>query len=346
MKIAINHSVGSFSEKWISYCKAINCQFKLVNCYKNNILLQLEDCDALIWHFSQNNPKDIIFAKQLLFAVETSGLNVFPDFKTCWHFDDKVGQKYLLEAIEAPLVPTWIFYDKQEAHEWARNTVFPKVLKLRGGAGSQNVRLVRTRLEATRLINKAFRNGFSSYYAFGSLKERWRKFRKGETNLRDLFEGIARFVIPPPYARTRGREKGYIYFQDYIAGNDHDIRVVVIGKRAFAIKRMVRKNDFRASGSGEILYERALFDENLIMVSFDLAEKLRVQCMAFDYIMDKGKALVTEISYGFNPAGYDSCPGFWDNKVTWHEGKFNPYGWMVDDLINRIEEKTMRNSAK
>jgi glutathione synthase/RimK-type ligase-like ATP-grasp enzyme len=50
-------------------------------------------------------------------------------------------------------------------------------------------------------------------------------------------------------------EKNYVYFQDFIPQNDFDIRIIVIGKRAFAIKRMVRKGDFRASGSGNIKYD-------------------------------------------------------------------------------------------
>jgi len=31
--------------------------------------------------------------------------------------------------------------------------------------------------------------------------------------------------------------------------------------------------------------------------------------------------------------GYDDCKGFWDRELNWHEGKFNPYGWMVDLMV-------------
>jgi len=151
-----------------------------------------------------------------------------------------------------------------------------------------------------------------------------------KTDLRDIFEGIVRFVIPPPYARLRGREKGYVYFQEFIADNDHDIRVVVIRDKAFAIKRMVRSGDFRASGSGNILYDRGLFDEDTIKLSFSSAGKLKSQCVAFDFVHDNVKPLLVEISYGFSPSGYDLCPGYWDKDLNWHEGKFNPYGWMVE----------------
>ncbi len=336
MKLGIHYSIGSFSEYWISYCKFNYLPYKLVNCYSNDIIDNLEDCDALLWHFSQNDPKAILFAKQLLYSIEASGKFVFPNYNTVWHFDDKVGQKYLLESIGAPLVPTWIFFDKQEALDWAKGANFPKVFKLRNGAGSQNVKMVKNRVEAYNLIRKAFGRGFKAYDPLGSLNERWRKFKLGNTDFRDLLEGIARFIVPPPYARIRGRERGYIYFQDFVPDNDHDIRIVVIKDKAFAIKRMVRKNDFRASGSGNILYDKNLIGKDLIELSFKLAEKLRSQCIAFDYLRKGSVPVLVEISYGFSPEGYSSCPGYWDKELTWHEGQCNPYGWMVENLINSV----------
>jgi hypothetical protein len=51
----------------------------------------------------------------------------------------------------------------------------------------------------------------------------------------------------------------------------------------------------------------------------------------------KGNPLLTEISFGFTKEGYDNCPGYWDRKIQWHEGKFNPYGWMVENLIENLE---------
>ena len=156
---------------------------RLVNCYANDIIEQLNDCNALMWHFHHASPKDFLFAKQLLYSLQSSGKKVFPDFNTMWHFDDKVGQKYLLEAIGAPLVPTYVFYSKNEALKWADETNFPKVFKLRTGGGSQNVRMVRSKSEAIKLIKKAFKRGFSQYSAWSNLKERIRKYRNGHSTL-------------------------------------------------------------------------------------------------------------------------------------------------------------------
>lgn len=337
MKLAIHHTKGTFSDDWIKYCDSSKIPYKLVNCYKDNIIEELEDCDGLLWHFSHNNPKDYIFAKQLIYSLETAGKKVFPDYRTMWHFDDKVGQKYLLEAVKAPMVPSYVFYSKTDALKWADSTNFPKVFKLRKGAGSQNVRLVRNKSQAIKLINQAFGKGFSQYEALSNLKERLRKYRLGKTNIKDVAKGVVRLGYTTDFDKTAGKEKSYIYFQEFIPNNDHDIRVIVIDGKAFAIKRMVRENDFRASGSGHILFDKNLFDIDTIKISFELNDKLGSQCLVIDYVYDENKKpLIVEISYGFTKEPYYNCPGYWDKNLNWHEGPFNSQHWMVDILTKQL----------
>src|SRR5690625_5203938 len=324
MKIAI-HYTGSFSNRWVVYCQENNIEYKTVNCYADDIIAQLQDCDALLWHHNHLNPKDLVIAKQILFALEHSGFIVFPDFRTGWHFDDKVAQKYLLEAINAPMVKSYAFYEKQTALAWVNKTSFPKVFKLRGGAGSSNVKLIKNKSQATKIINRAFGRGFSNYDAWGSLKERWRQFKTGKTSIKEPIKGLVRFFKPPEFAKVLGKEYNYVYFQEFIPNNDSDIRIIVIYNKAFGLKRYVRKNDFRASGSGNFTYARDEFDERCITISFNISSKLNLQCASYDFVFDeKNIPLLVEVSYGFSVAGYDSCPGYWDEHLNWHKGRFNP----------------------
>lgn len=330
MKIAIHHTKDTFSDQWIAYCERQHIPYKIVDCYKNDIIQQLQDCTAFMWHFHHASPKSVLFAKQLMVSVAKMGLKTFPDFNTAWHFDDKVGQKYLLEAIGAPMVPSYVFYTKTEAIDWVNNTGFPKVFKLRGGAGSANVRLAKTKQEAIELVEQAFGKGFKQFDGWGNFKERLRKFRKGKTSFFEVSKGFARIFYTTEFAKVAGREKGYVYFQDFIANNDSDIRIIVIGEKAFAIKRMTRENDFRASGSGSIFYDKALFDLETIRLSLNVTKKLDAQCLAYDFVYQDGKPLIIEISYGYANKGYEDCPGFWDQDLVWHEGSFVSQTWMVD----------------
>ena len=338
MKIAIHDSPISYSDKWIKYCQSNNIQYKLVNCYSTDIIESLKDCDALMWHFHQANSRDILFAKELLYAVQVSGKKTYPDFMSVWHFDDKVGQKYLLEAIGAPLVPSYVFYSRTEALDWVSRTTFPKVFKLRKGAGSANVKLVKTRKHAARLINQAFGSGFRQYNPWGGLKERYRMLRLGKTNVRDVLEGIGRFFVKTRFERIAGNEKGYVYFQDFIENCSFDIRVTVVKDKCYAFKRLTRDNDFRASGSHiEILSPDGIPLE-IINIAFKISSILKLQSAAFDFLISKNNIpFITEICYAF---GWDEgdCYGYWDKELNWHEGDFNPFGSMIENLLQDTKD--------
>ena len=337
MRIAIHDRSDSFSERWIYYCKKRGLDYTIVNAYSSDIVHQLSDCDVFMWHPSHGDYRDVLFAKQLLFSLETSGIVVFPNFRTGWFFDDKVGEKYLLESFAAPMVPSYVFYTKEDAYTWINSTTFPKVFKLRCGAGASNVKLVHNAKEAHRIVRKAFSSGFPQFDRFGYLKDRFVKWRQGTDTFLGVLKGIGRLFIPTSYSRMHAPEKGYVYFQDFINNNDYDIRVIVIGNRAFSIKRMTRKNDFRASGSGRMVYEKSQLNEDSVRVAFQVAQELHCQCMGFDFVFDDGQPLIVELGFGFSVHGYDNCQGYWTNDLCWHPGMFNPQEWMIQDLIDSIQ---------
>jgi hypothetical protein len=166
----------------------------------------------------------------------------------------------------------------------------------------------------------------------------FKKYRAGKSSITEVMKSFARVVIPTNFSKMSGRERGYVYFQDFVPNNNFDIRIIVIDGKAFGLKRFVRANDFRASGSGNFDYAREEFDERCIRISFETTSKLKLQCAAYDFVFDeKNEPLLVEVSYGFASAGYDACPGYWDEDLSWHEGKFNPQGWMVESVLKEIE---------
>ena len=343
--LAIHDSQSGFNPRWVDYCSKEKIPFKLVNCYASNIIDDLKGCSALLWHHSHSDPRDLLIAWQILSALEHTGLRVFPDFRTAWHFDDKVGQKYLFEAMDIPTLSAHVFVERASALDWAANTDYPKVFKLRHGAGSAGVKLVQSEMQARRLIRKAFGRGFAVYAPWDNLKERFHKWRLGKYDAMELAKAIFRFVYPPQFSRILGRQKGYVYFQDFAPDNDSDIRVIVIGERAFGIKRWVRPGDFRASGSGNFSYEPEHIDSSSIELAFESARKLGSSCTAFDFVRKTdGSLVVLEMSYGFDQQGYDPCPGYWDSGLNWHAGEFSPQGWIIDMILDDARNSVKRNN--
>jgi glutathione synthase/RimK-type ligase-like ATP-grasp enzyme len=340
MKIAIHHLAGSFSDRWIRYCDENQVPYKLVDCYDSDIMSQLDDCKGLMWHWNQNDYKAALFARQLTISLEKKEIKVFPDVNTAWHHNDKVGQKYLLEAIDAPLVKSYVFYSSKEALDWLSKTTFPKVFKLRGGAGSWNVSLAKTEKKAKWLIKKAFGKGFLSLNRFSRLKQRVGVLKRDKTMnaVRGVISGFARIFIPTEVERFSYNEKGYIYFQDFIPENNYDTRLVVIGDRCFGLRRYCRKNDFRASGSGISSFDPELLDKKCIQSAFDIAKKAQVQSVALDFIWDGQQPKILEMSYCFPMGqGTDSCPGYWDSNLNWHDKIVNPPYFMIEDFIESIK---------
>lgn len=50
MKTAIAGRKGSYSDYWITYCEENNIPFIRVNPYDSDIINQVKDCDAFMWH--------------------------------------------------------------------------------------------------------------------------------------------------------------------------------------------------------------------------------------------------------------------------------------------------------
>lgn len=335
--IAIHDSRTGFHPRWINYCERKGIPYKAVNCYASDVINQLDGCKALMWHHKHSDPRDVLISRQILSALEHAGVKVFPDFRTAWHFDDKVAQKYLFEALEIPAVPAHLFVELEEALRWIEQAQFPKVFKLRRGAGSSGVRLVHDRVQARRLVRRAFGRGFPIYDPWGSLKERFYKLRTGQGSLASMAKGLARVAYRPRYDRVLGPERGYAYFQEFMPGNQSDTRVMVVGNRACALKRLTRVNDFRASGSGLISYAPSEISAESIEVAFSVQNKLQADAVAMDFVLDGyNRPRLIEVSYGSPSSFYDKCPGYWDRQLQWHEGLVDPVAWMVEQVIGGV----------
>jgi len=340
VKIAIHHNVHSASERWIEYCEQNKIPFKLVDCTDSDIISQLKDCDGLMWHWGQGDYRHQLFARQLTYSLENVGIKVFPNSATCWHFDDKVGQKYLFESLNISLINSYVFYTKKEALKWLNSTTYPKVFKLRGGAGSTNVSLARNKRQGIKRVNTAFGKGFPAFSKLNVIKEKARKFnvKKDFKSILGLTKSIVRLIMPARKRSLLAREKGYVYFQDFIPYKEFDIRLIVIGNRCFGTRRFVRKNDFRASGSGSVDNSPEKINLEIVRKAFEIARLLKTQVIAFDFLEDEGKIKVVEISYGFPVLPSDGIPGYWDNELKWHDGLFKSQYWMIENFLKEIHE--------
>lgn len=333
MKLAI-HNGNGWNKSWIQYAEENNITYIVVDCYSNNIIsiLKEQGVTHLMWHFTHNSPTDIFMARNVLFSAQLSGLKVYPDINASWHFDDKISQKYLLEAIDAPLVPSYVFYDEKKALEWAKATSYPKVAKLRRGAGSYNVKLIENSVEATKYIKRMFGNGIEPSPGYladvktklkvaGSLTGVLKRLKKAPRFFKMVYQGKKGFL----------KEKSYAYFQDFIPNNTCDFRVIVVNSKTYGMRRMVREGDFRASGAGVFDYSEV--DEEIIKIAQDTAKQLNMLSVAFDFVLDDGKPLIVEISYGFGIEGSSKINMYWDENNEKVIGRVDAPVEIINDFL-------------
>jgi glutathione synthase/RimK-type ligase-like ATP-grasp enzyme len=333
------HSLGKpigFAPRWIEYCEKNNVTFRLVNCLDSNIINEVKDCDILLWHFNHNQHIDLLVARHILTAISNMGVKVFPDYNSSWHFDDKIAQKYIFESLDLPHIRTHCFYSKQLALEWIETTKYPFVWKLKRGAGSRNVRLVENKHQAIRLCNKAFGDGFCPVpSSLGDFKSRTRKV----SSFSDLWSKLKRrprlLIQNRKTALSFPVEKDYFLTQDFLPGNTYDTRITIIDGICWGFTRSVRKNDFRASGSGDISYDQNKIDPRCLEITRMASNKIGGKCLAFDFINHpvNGPQLV-EMSYAFVPTAIASCPGHWDSSGKWKNESLYP----EDIILNKILE--------
>ncbi len=265
----------------------------------------------------------------------------FPNQATCWHYDDKIKQYYLMKAHNFPMIETWIFWDQKSVLKWIKSATYPLVFKLKGGAGSSNVVLVQNIFEATKIVKKMFsKNGMLSNQI---------PIRNNLTFLRNITQlySLRRFIaykrgrIGPEWLRPFWQiHRDYVLFQRFLPNNKYDTRITIIGNRAFVFKRHVRPGDFRASGSGIIDYDTSKIDKRCLEIAYKISNKLNFQSMAYDFVYnEKNEPEIAEISYTFMDTAVYKCPGYFDEDINWHEGHFWPQFCQLADLISEVDLK-------
>jgi glutathione synthase/RimK-type ligase-like ATP-grasp enzyme len=330
------------SPRWAQYLEEAGCSVRWVDAYSPGLLQDLKGCDAFMWRWAHFWGMYRL-AHRILPVIENElGLLVYPNQKTCWHYDDKAAQFYLLQAAGIWTPETWVFFSKERAHAWASTATYPVVHKLPSGAGSTNVSLVSSEDEAHRLINRLFNEGCFELVESSQVKV---PFRDRVSNAFQVLRG----GDVPSRSQPTGDvfHKSLIYFQQFIPNNSFDIRVTVIGNRAFAFRRMNRDNDFRASGSGHISFSPADIPPDAVRLAFDATRRLGCQSLAFDILINQDQApVVVEISYTYASWAIHDCPGHWEQNefqpstaLKWVEGPMWPERAQIDVVLPQLHNR-------
>lgn len=334
--IYIHENRIDYIQKYAEILKANSIPFEYINCQDHDFWDKIKEADLFL-HYLNMGPAEMLMQHHLISIIDkVLKVPCYPDWATAWHYDDKVAEIMLLQSKGYPIVDSWVFWEKDKALKWAKNTDYPVVFKLKNGAASINVIKVDSFGHARKLINQMFGKGIiNNRMAEANLLSIYRD-DFGVYLKRNLSYLLDRLGMHNSHRANFNREKGYAHFQRFIPDNAFDTRIHVFGDAAFGSRRLNRKKDFRASGAGRVDFSPEGLRKDMVEISHKIATELNFQAMTFDFLIDKdGRALINEIGCQCADWAPHKFPGYWDRRMQWHEGRFWPQYIMLRYLLKR-----------
>jgi len=292
--------------------------------------------------FQKNNYKDSLFIytsqedlgqhyksyiEDVVLGLELQGAVLIPTYKFLKSHDNKVFMEIVRNGSNFNLIKnikSYHFGSLEDLQNSSINFEFPVVIKNYAGAMSKGVFLANSKTELYKIAQKASR---SKHY-----------FSEFKDSLRPL------------------RHKGYIkeakyrnkfIVQQFIPNLKNDWKVLIYGDKYYILYRGVRKNDFRASGSGKFIFD----NDNLIPDGlFDFAENVfnffNVPNASFDVCYDGNNFYLTEfqfVYFGTTTLEKNNCFYVKDNDNKWVK-KIEPSELekvYVDSIINYLNKNKL-----
>ena len=204
-----------------------------------NDLVKLEN-EIIFYSFSQRyNLRFLI--KDTIKHLERMGNKVIPDYNLLYCHENKGYQEFYKKQLGLTDPGALYFSSKREIDNIEID--FPKVLKTIEGSNGRGVYLVKSKQDVFKVMRKLEK-------PLGIL-EQIDLFRRRYVRKQKRYPGYPDYNVKSDYYQYRdyiSQEKPFI-LQDFVANLNCDYRVIVLYDRYYAVKRMTREGDFRASGT-------------------------------------------------------------------------------------------------
>lgn len=286
---SFNNIQSDWSERFEEILKVKQFNYGIVYMDRSDWIDEIKKYDVLIWKPKFMGPDSSThFREKIYFIQNILNKRIYPNYETTWHFDSKIAQDYIFSIQNIKTPKTFISFDYNEIFDELKSTDYPVIMKKSNGAGSTGVKMVNNERELKKIVNRNF-----------------------------IGKKILNKVFNCEYDKFP-----YLYIQQFLKGNTGDLRITVIGdKYVTGFWRLNRPNDFRASGSGNIDYEKPL-PKNIIEYCVNISKKNNFDSMAYDILFNGDEFVIVEMSYGYvDKAVFDSKGYYTINKF----GKVDEY---------------------
>lgn len=212
---------------------AANGYNPVIRCFSDINLREEDYRGKIVIYTSSEDPgyyyKDYI--EDIIYALHLQGANLIPRFEFLRANNNKVFMELLRDLMPIPFIKNIQsnhFGTLEKLMERANTLAYPVVIKSARGAMSKGVFLAKNETELIHYAKKVSKtpNLFSQLWELKNYLKLSGKIRLSSWNRK-------KFVV-----------------QNFVDGLSNDWKVLVFGDKYYALNRLNRKNDFRASGSG------------------------------------------------------------------------------------------------
>lgn len=305
--ICLTDYKGYFGSKWLDVPYRSGMDKNLLKKYfsangisvkfKNFSEVDLSSPEIKNQYFIYTSSEDIgylykSFIEDIVLGIQEAGGKVIPEFKFLRATNNKVFMEALrkshLNHLENP--KSFIYGSLEEVD--FNQIEYPIVFKSAGGSMSQGVALAKNKDELIKII-----------------RERCRA-RDFKNDFRDILRKIKRkgYVMESLY-------RNKFVLQEYLPNLTHDYKVLIFADKFYIFQRPVRKDDFRASGSGA---KRYLYGSKVKVPDgiFDFAESifraLKVPHLSLDIAYANNKFYLIEFqTVYFGTVGHHESDGYY-----------------------------------
>jgi glutathione synthase/RimK-type ligase-like ATP-grasp enzyme len=238
------------SKKWEISCRKANIDFDVIDLTSWNWYELIKHSNSDI--FLLKPPGETYKFKQLyderLYVVSTVMHKfVFPSFKEVYIYENKRMLSAFLKGGDIPMPETHVFYNRDEALNFADSAKMPIVGKTGIGASGTGVRIIRSKSELKAYIGSAFGKGIKRRLGpnrnTGNIKS-WSK--KAYASPEFFLKKIKKYL-----EIYKDAQKGFVILQEYTP-HEFEWRIVKIGDSWFGHQK-VKRGD-KASGTKGIDY--------------------------------------------------------------------------------------------
>ncbi len=240
------------------------------------------------------------FIEDVIFYLELNGALLVPEYRFLRANNNKVFMEFLRKSSGLSVsLKTHLFGTLEELLMADEEWVYPVVIKLSEGAMSETVDIANSRHELIRKLTKMTLT----------------------TSPKEEFKEFVRKYKYPGYIRESRNRKKFI-LQEFVPGLNADFKILNFGDLFFCFKRPTRRNDFRASGSGNKNYLYGIeagVSDKLLDYAKQITDLLKTPFLSMDIVDFNGVFHLLEFqAVYFGTVGVIKSKGHYEfSKGSW-----------------------------